>query len=87
MRFIFGKDKKLLAFVGEVPPRKLLHVLENPDDTVPMRRFISGKFYWLENGRPELNSSQHLTRYRLNATLNDALFTFRETQEGASRQR
>lgn len=79
MRFIFGKDKKLLAFVGEVPPRKLLHVLENPDDTVPMRRFISGKSYWLENGRPKLFSSQRLTRYRLNPTLDDALFTFGAT--------
>jgi len=43
MRFVFSKDKKLLAFVSEVPQRTLLHVLENPDDPVPMRRFISEK--------------------------------------------
>lgn len=69
MRFIFGEDKKLLAFVSEAPPRKLLHVLENPNDTMPTRRFfISGKSYWLENGRPELFSSQRLVRYRINPT-------------------
>lgn len=80
MRFIFSKDKRLLAFVSEVPPRNLLHVLENPADPVPMRRFISGKVYRLEKGEPKLSSSQRLTRYRLNPTLNDALFTFGEPE-------
>ncbi len=80
MRFIFSEDKELLAFISEVPPRDLLHVLENPTDPVPMRRFISGKSYWLENGKPKLFSSQRLTHYRLNPTLSDA-FTFGKTRE------
>ena len=75
MRFIFGKQKQIIAFVTELPPRNMLFVLDNPADTVPMRRFISSKMYWLEDGKPKLSSSQRLTRYRLNPKLSDNLFT------------
>ena len=74
MRFIFGKDRKLLAFVSAVSSRELLHVLANPDDPVPMRRFISGKSYWLENGKTKLFSSQRLTHYRVDGPVGEALF-------------
>ena len=74
MSFIFSKEKQILGFVTEIPPRNLLYVLDNPADPIPMRRFISGEMYWLENGKPKLSSSQQITRYRLNPKLNSSLF-------------
>lgn len=76
MRFVFGGDKRLLAYIVETPPEHLLHVLANPDEPVLIRRLLSGSVYWLGRGEPVLSHTQRLTRYRLNPKLNDALFTF-----------
>ena len=76
MRFVFGGNKELLAYVAEVPPERLLHVLADPDEPVLMRRMLSGSAYWLGRGEPVLIHTQRLTRYRLNPNLSDRLFTF-----------
>ena len=76
MRFVFGGDKELLAYVVEVPPERLLHLLADPDEPVLMRRMLSGSVYWLGRGKPVLAHTQRLSHYRLNPELSEALFTF-----------
>lgn len=76
MRFVFGDDQKLLAFVTAVFSEQLMLVLTDPAEPVLMRRTLSGSVYRLRGGKPVLAHTQRLTRYRLNPELADDLFTF-----------
>ncbi len=81
MSYIFDAQGRVVGSVSKTPQGPLLQVYSNPEDPSPYRRFMNTTTYSLIKGKtPTLTGKVKVTRYRVNPTLNDTLFTFGEPE-------
>ena len=75
--FVFDAQGRNVGSIFEDPQQgETLQVYTDPKDPVAYRRFMNSATYSLKGKTPTLTGKIKVARYRLNPTLNDALFTF-----------
>lgn len=80
LSYIFDAQGRVVGSVSKTPQGPLLQVYSNPEDPSPYRRFMNTTTYSLKGKTPTLTGKVKVTRYRVNPTLNDTLFTFEEPE-------
>lgn len=76
LSYIFDAQGRTTGSVSKIPQGTLLQVYTDPEDPSPYHRFMNATTYTPKGQTPTLTGESKVTRYRLNPTLNDALFTF-----------
>lgn len=74
-RFIFNKEKTVIGMVIKTPQGKMLSIPNNPKAKNPLAWFMNATYYTLKGNKPVRQGTMRLTRYRLNAPLEERLFT------------
>ena len=78
--YIFDAQGRVTGSVSETSQGTLLQVYTDPEDPSPYHHFMNATSYTLEGKTPTLTGETKITRYRLNPTLDDAMFTFGEPE-------
>jgi hypothetical protein len=77
IQLIFDKEETAIGMITSTPQSKSLIVYAAPLNKNPLARFMNATYYGLNGNKPVLQAKIRLARFRINAPLNEALFTLK----------